>query len=91
MKKTTTKPRIKVADTLGELINGPRKSPSLDDLARRIAEDILTVGGVRCARAVMMKGRYPNGERNMGGRNAASITFVIREHLSGVTSSTKST
>lgn len=58
---------------------------SADALAKRIATEILTVGAsggpIRCNRAVMMKGRYPDGERDMGGRNAASIAFVIREHL----------
>ena len=29
----------------------------------------------------MMKGKYPDGERSMGGRNHASIAMVIREHL----------
>ena len=58
---------------------------SASELADRIADEILTVGAsggpIRCSRAVMMKGKYPDGERNMGGRNHASIAFVIREHL----------
>jgi hypothetical protein len=58
---------------------------SADELAKRIATEILTVGAsgkpVRCNRAVMMRGKYPDGERNMGGRNAASIAFVVKEHL----------
>ena len=65
-----------------------KKSPkihSADALSKRIAREILTVSAsgcpVRCTRAVMMKGLYPYGEKNMGGRNAASIAFVIKEHL----------
>ncbi len=58
---------------------------SADELAKRIAADILTVGAsggpVTCTRAVMMKGKYPDGERDMGGRNAASIALVIKTHL----------
>jgi len=58
---------------------------SADELAKRIAAEILTVGAsgglIRCTRAVMMKGKYPDGERDMGGRNAASIAFVVKEHL----------
>lgn len=58
---------------------------SADELAKLIAAEILTVEAsgkaVLCTRAVMMKGRYPDRERDMGGRNAASIAFVIREHL----------
>lgn len=58
---------------------------SADELAKRIAAEILTVGAsgglIRCTRAVMMKGRHPDGERNMGGRNAASIALVVKEHL----------
>lgn len=61
------------------------KNISADVLAKRIATDILTVGAsggdVLCTRAVMMKGKYPHGERDMGGRNHASIAFVIRQHL----------
>jgi len=58
---------------------------SASELAARIADEILTVGAsggpIRCNRAVMMKGNYLDGERNMGGRNHASIAFVIRGHL----------
>lgn len=62
-----------------------RPACSVDEIAKRIASEILTVsasgGPVHCTRAVMMKGSYPDGERDMGGRNAASIAFVVREHL----------
>ncbi len=63
----------------------PGATCSADELAKRIAIEILTVGAsggpVRCNRAVMMLGKYPDGERDMGGRNAASIAFVVKEHL----------
>ena len=58
---------------------------SASELAGRIANEILTVGAsggpIRCTRAVLIKGRYPDDERSMGGRNHASIAMVIREHL----------
>jgi len=67
-------------------IDGEKKATcSASELADRIATEILTVGAsgrpTRCNRAMMLKGKYPDGERNMGGRNHASIAFVVREHL----------
>ncbi len=54
---------------------------SEDELANRIATEILTVCGVKCSRAAMMKGKYPDGEKYVGGRDNGSIAFVVKEHL----------
>jgi len=82
-KKQPSKPRTSTNKKAGEGCPGATCSASV--LADRIADEILTVGAsggpIRCNRAVMMKGKYPDGERNMGGRNHASIAIVIREHL----------
>jgi hypothetical protein len=81
--KTLSKPSVPANKKTGG--DCPGSSCSASVLADRIANEILTVGAsgkpIRCNRAVMMKGKYPDGERNMGGRNHASIAMVIREHL----------
>lgn len=62
-----------------------QKPRTIKALARSIARDILTVygekGEIVCTRAQLMKGKYPAGEKNMGGRNAASIAWVIEYNL----------
>ncbi len=61
----------------------------LNALCDKIATDILTVYGpektVICTRAQLILKETPNGpETNMGGRNKASISEVIRQRLEGI-------
>jgi hypothetical protein len=55
-------------------------------LSRKIAKEILTVhcyGGsdIKCTRAQLMLRQVDGTEKNMGGRNEASIVTVIKENL----------
>lgn len=78
MKKKTAK-----AATKRGVVSATVCSASL--LSVRIARDIMTVhwirGPIRCQRAVMMRGKYPDREINMGGRNIDSIASVVKQHL----------
>jgi hypothetical protein len=56
------------------------------DFAEKLASDILTVaasdvGGIECDRAQMMQKLNDGTERNMGGRNKASLIRLIECHI----------
>lgn len=56
------------------------------DFAEKLAADILTVaasdvGGIECDRVQMMQKLNDGTERNMGGRNKASLIRLIECHV----------